>query len=113
MSLVVLSREQFYEKARKLFGNNPLNWVFVCPWCKFEQSMESIKWSINLNGFHQSKRYGRLTKQNIKKRQPKVSQECLASDCDYVSYGLISGNLEVDGQRYLELAPRSTSKVKP
>lgn len=104
-----MTKEQFYEKARKLYGNNPYHWVFVCPWCEFKQSVDSIKESINLNGFHKSLRHGKITKQKFKKLGQLVSQDCFSPTCNYASYGLFGGNLEVDGHRYLELAPKTKS----
>lgn len=98
-----MTKKQFYEKARKIYGNNPLHWVFVCPWCKFEQSVASIRESINLNGYHLSMRYGKITKQNKEKLDPQIPQECLSPDCNYASYGLFGGDVEIEGHRYLAL----------
>lgn len=103
MSLVVLTREQFYEQGEKLFGKNRRDWIFCCEWCKFEQSFNSIRKTIDEKGFIKSMRYGKITDENLNKLQPKPDQECLSKNCNYVSYGLISGSLEVDGNRYLKL----------
>ncbi len=104
MALTVMTKKEFYEQARKLYGDDPKDWVFVCPWCKFKQSMNSILASIETNGFHKSQRYGIITMKNIKELQPKPEQECLSPDCNYASYGLFGGSLEINDHRYLELA---------
>ena|SRR3990167_9876585 len=104
MSLIIMSREEFYTEVKKRFGENPKDWTFECPWCKFRQSMNSILTNIKRNGLHLSQRYGEITKENISQLQPKVDQECLSAQCNYAAYGLISGSLEVDGHRYLNLA---------
>ncbi len=103
MSLVVLTKEQFYEQGEKLFGKNRRDWVFCCEWCKFEQSFNSIKKQLNEKGFIKSMRYGIITEKNLDELQPKPDQECLSENCNYVSYGLIGSGLEVDDNRYLML----------
>lgn len=112
MSLITMTREEFYTEAKKRFGENPKDWTFECPWCHFKQSMTSILESIKRNGFHLSQRYGKLTKDNISQLQPKPDQECLSGKCNYVSYGLISGSLEIEGVRYLNLAKNEDSNVR-
>lgn len=102
--LSVMTREEFYAEAEKRFGKNKKDWAFVCPWCQFIQSMNSILSSIAKNGKHTSMRYGEITLENISVLQPQIEQECLAANCNYASYGLFGGSLEVDGHRYLELA---------
>jgi hypothetical protein len=104
-----MSREEFYSKAKELYGNDPMDWVFVCPWCKHKQSMNMLKHSIIQNGgFVESLRYGEITLENIKHLKPSLDQECLSPDCNYASYGLFGGELEVDGRRFLMLADNTT-----
>lgn len=103
-SLLVLTREQFYSKAKELWGDDPKDWIFVCDWCDNKQSFNSFMKIINSQGYFESQRYGIITKQNMKELQPKFDQECISPNCNYASYGLFGGSLEVDGHRYLMLA---------
>lgn len=103
MSLIVLTREQFYEQGEKLFGKDRRNWIFCCEWCKQEQSFNSIRKEIDEKGFIKTMRYGVITEKNLNELQPKPEQECLSEKCNYASYGLFGSSLEIDGHRYLPL----------
>jgi len=109
-----MTRNEFYEIGTKAYGENRREWIFICPWCKYKQSMNSIRASLNKEGFHKSQRYGIITEKNIKKLNPSIDQECLSPDCNFASYGLFSGDLEIDGHNYLLLAvQQNTEEVKP
>ena len=102
--LTVLSKEDFETYAKMLYGENRRDWFFVCPWCENKQSVNSVMKIIETQGFLDSQRYGKITKENISELQPKLDQECISPGCNYVSYGLFGGSLEVDDHRYLMLA---------
>lgn len=99
-----MTRDEFNKKATELYGENVKDWIFICPWCKTKQSFNSLMKEIETEGFHKSQRYGIITNQNISKLQPHIEQECLSPTCNFASYGLISGDLEIDGHNYLMLA---------
>lgn len=112
MSLIILTKDKFYAKAKGLYGDNPRDWIFKCEWCDNQQSMNSIMNEIEQKGFIKSQRYGIITKKNVQELQPKPDQECISPDCNYASYGLFGGSLEVDGHRYLNLARQLFTEVK-
>lgn len=101
--LYTMTREEFYKIAKELWGDDPKDWIFVCPWCDNKQSFNSLMKILDTQGFIESMRYGKITKENIKDLQPKPDQECISPNCNYVSYGLIGGSLEIDDNRYLML----------
>lgn len=102
--LVILTREEFYKEAEKRFGSDRKNWIFECPWCQYKQSMSILLDTIKSNGYHDSRRFGQITKKNLNELKPNIDQECLSPTCNYASYGLFGGSLEVDNHRYLSLA---------
>lgn len=102
--LIVLTRDEFISNAKRLWGDDPKDWVFECRFCDNKQSFNSFMKTMESQGYFKSQRYGIITKENISKLQPKFEQECISPDCNYVSYGLISGSMEVDGHRYLMLS---------
>ena len=103
-NLTILTKEQFYKIAIEKYGDDNKDWVFVCDWCDNKQSFNSFMDLLKTNGYVKSKRYGIITKENLKEKQPRFDQECISEKCNFASYGLFGGSLEVDGHRYLPLA---------
>jgi len=84
-----ISKEDFYKQGEELFGKDFKNWAFCCSSCGFKQSQASIVEIMRKDGFHLSKRYGKITLANIQELKPRIESECLAPECDYAAYGLI------------------------
>ena len=84
-----ISQADFYERAKKLYGDNPLYWKFHCSGCSNVQSGKSIIEQYK-KGI-KSLRHGEL-----KKGDPlNPDSECYSINCNWASYGLFNSNILV------------------
>jgi len=87
--MAVITKEQFMEKAKELYGENTSEWKFKCPNCKREQSAISIRADVEKGITPQ--RYPDIKKGD----EFRPEQECFSPDCNWVAYGLFNSGLLV------------------
>lgn len=88
-----ITKAQWEETGRRLFGEDQTRWRFVCPACGNEHSIAELR--EQLTEEERARLRGRFA----------IESECIGRylrdrvDCDWCAYGLISGPLlVVDGE---------------
>jgi hypothetical protein len=84
-----ISQADFYERAKKLYGDDPQGWKFHCCGCKNIQSgaqiIEQAKKGIKFM------RHGELYEGDVLRPH----SECYSPSCNWVAYGLFSSGILV------------------
>jgi len=87
--MVELSKEEWLEKGRELYGKDMEDWKFKCPNCGRIQSASSIREQMKKG--EKSQRWGMLKKGDD--FDPATS--CFSPSCNWVSHGLFSTGILV------------------
>lgn len=82
--MIEITEKDWFEKGKRLYGEDIETWEFKCWFCGRVQSMKSIR-EDQAKGIL-SQRFGKLKKGDSFTPE----QCCYAPDCDYVSNGLFT-----------------------
>lgn len=99
MNVIKMTKEEWEKKGKELFGEDQLNWKFVCPVCETVISIEDYKNNNARAGAIAYSCIGRY----LKKNQSAFGGKKLikGQPCDYTTGGLFNiSPLEIEGERY-------------
>ena len=86
----VLGLNEWRAGAEKLFGGDPLDWVFVCPVCRHEQSVRDYREAGAPQNAVGAECIGRHTADMRATQRAFVESD--KGPCDYAGYGLLHLN---------------------
>lgn len=86
---MIISKEEYFNRAKKLYGENPLDWKFTCTGCGKTQSGQSV--------IDKSKKGEISARQGTLKKGDSLYPdcECYGTKCNWVAYGLFNSNILV------------------
>lgn len=97
-----MTRDQWLQEATALFGENKLDWKFVCPACGFVQAVRDYKDAGAPESAVAFSCVGRW-RQDFKEAFDRKDKRNLP--CNYAGGGLIQLNpIDVDGKKVFEFA---------
>ncbi len=84
-----ISQADFYERAKKLYGDDPKNWKFHCSGCKNIQSGAQI--------IEQAQKGVKFQRHGVLQKGDGLNPhcECYSPECNWVAYGLFSSGILV------------------
>lgn len=86
MEIVTMTKEEWLEKGRTLFGDNFMKWRFVCPSCGHIQAVEDFEPYKNQGATPDSARFNCIGRYNGHGNVDMLSDR---SPCNYTNGGLI------------------------
>jgi hypothetical protein len=109
MQQIEMTLDEYQEEAERRFGNNKMNWAFICPVCKHIATVTDYKEAGAPEEAVGFSCIGRWTESKSAFNDP----DC--SPCDYTGGGLFRLNpVIITGAKstYFELAPQDYNKEK-
>lgn len=101
-----MKKSEWFQKGKKLFGENMMEWKFICPSCGNVASVLDYKNAGAPSGAIGFSCVGLW----LPEQKEAFSKKPLGIPCNYSGGGLININpIEVDGRKYFDFAPLSNN----